>query len=42
MEAVDLLQHFAEKLHALTREYPDRSNTRIKDLADLCCSSRLG
>ncbi|MGH4000554.1 MAG: nucleotidyl transferase AbiEii/AbiGii toxin family protein [Pseudonocardiaceae bacterium] len=35
IEAVDRLQHFAEKLHALTREYPDRSNTRIKDLADL-------
>jgi hypothetical protein len=35
IEAVDRLQHFVEKLHALTREYPDRSNTRIKDLADL-------
>lgn len=35
IEAIDRLQHFAEKLHALTREYPDRSNTRIKDLADL-------
>lgn len=35
IEAVDRLQHFAEKLHALTREYPNRSNTRIKDLADL-------
>ena len=28
-------QHFAEKLHALTREYGDRPNTRIKDLVDL-------
>ncbi|MGH3772252.1 MAG: nucleotidyl transferase AbiEii/AbiGii toxin family protein [Pseudonocardiaceae bacterium] len=35
IETVDRLQHFAEKLHALTREYPDRLNTRIKDLADL-------
>jgi hypothetical protein len=35
IEAVDRRQHFAEKLHALTREYPDRSNTRIKDLVDL-------
>jgi Nucleotidyl transferase AbiEii toxin, Type IV TA system len=35
IEAVDRRQHFAEKLHALTRLYPDRSNTRIKDLVDL-------
>lgn len=35
IEAVDRRQHFAEKLHALTRDYGDRSNTRIKDLADL-------
>jgi predicted nucleotidyltransferase component of viral defense system len=35
IEAVDRRQHFAEKLHALTREYPDRANTRIKDLVDL-------
>ncbi|GAA0623795.1 nucleotidyl transferase AbiEii/AbiGii toxin family protein [Streptomyces crystallinus] len=35
IEAVDRRQHFAEKLHALTREYGDRPNTRVKDLADL-------
>lgn len=28
-------QHFAEKLHALTRDYGDRPNTRTKDLVDL-------
>jgi predicted nucleotidyltransferase component of viral defense system len=28
-------QHFAEKLHALTRPYPGRVNTRVRDLADL-------
>jgi hypothetical protein len=35
IEAVDRRQHFAEKLHALTRDYGDRPNTRIKDLVDL-------
>lgn len=35
IEAVDPRQHFAEKLHALTRDYGNRPNTRIKDLADL-------
>ncbi|MGH3546663.1 MAG: nucleotidyl transferase AbiEii/AbiGii toxin family protein [Pseudonocardiaceae bacterium] len=29
------LSVFAEKLHALTRDYGDRPNTRIKDLVDL-------
>lgn len=33
--AVDRRQHFAEKLHALTRDYGDRENTRVKDLLDL-------
>jgi hypothetical protein len=28
-------QHFAEKLHALTREHADRINTRVRDLVDL-------
>jgi hypothetical protein len=28
-------QHFAEKLHALTREHGDRINTRVRDLVDL-------
>lgn len=35
VEAVDRRQHFAEKLHALTRDYGDRPSTRVKDLADL-------
>ena len=35
VEVVDLRQHFAEKLHALTRDYGDRPNTRVKDLPDL-------
>jgi hypothetical protein len=33
--AVDLYQHFAEKLHALLRDYDDRPSSRVKDLADL-------
>lgn len=35
IDAVDQRQHFAEKLHALTRDYGDRPNTRVKDLVDL-------
>ena len=35
IETVSTEQHFAEKLHALTRDYGDRPNTRIKDLIDL-------
>ncbi|MFD3706395.1 nucleotidyl transferase AbiEii/AbiGii toxin family protein [Nocardia sp. NPDC058658] len=35
IEAVDRHQHFAEKLHALTRDYGHRPNTRVKDLVDL-------
>ncbi|HET8659513.1 MAG TPA: nucleotidyl transferase AbiEii/AbiGii toxin family protein [Micromonosporaceae bacterium] len=35
IEAVDRRQHFAEKIHALTRDYGDRPNTRVKDLVDL-------
>lgn len=35
IEAVDRRQHFAEKLHAFTRDYGDRPNTRVKDLVDL-------
>jgi hypothetical protein len=33
--AVDLNQHFAEKLHAMVRQYGERPSTRVKDLADL-------
>lgn len=35
VEVVDPAQHFAEKLHALTRSYGARPNTRVRDLADL-------
>ena len=35
IEVVDRAQHFAEKLHALTRAYADHPNTRVKDLVDL-------
>jgi Nucleotidyl transferase AbiEii toxin, Type IV TA system len=35
VEVVAPGQHFAEKLHALTRRYPGRENTRVRDLADL-------
>jgi hypothetical protein len=35
VEAVAAPQHFAEKLHALTRPYGDRQNTRVRDLVDL-------
>lgn len=34
METVAPAQHFAEKLHALTRDY-GRPNTRVRDLVDL-------
>lgn len=33
--AVDLNQHFAEKLHAMVRVYDDRPSSRVKDLADV-------
>lgn len=35
IESADRRQHFAEKLHALTRDYGSRPNTRVKDLVDL-------
>jgi hypothetical protein len=35
IESADRSQHFAEKLHALTRDYDLRPNTRVKDLVDL-------
>ncbi|MGH3292306.1 MAG: nucleotidyl transferase AbiEii/AbiGii toxin family protein [Trebonia sp.] len=35
IESADCRQHFAEKLHALTRDYGLRPNTRVKDLVDL-------
>jgi hypothetical protein len=35
VEVVDRAQHFAEKLHALTRPYASGASTRVRDLADL-------
>ena len=35
VEIIDRNQHFAEKLHALTRTYGERPNTRTRDLVDL-------
>ena len=35
IEVVDRSQHFAEKLHALTRTYSSRPSTRVRDLVDL-------
>ncbi len=35
-------QHVAEKIHALTRPYEDRINTRVKDLADIILLLNLG
>jgi predicted nucleotidyltransferase component of viral defense system len=35
VDVVNSSQHFAEKLHAYTRDYGARGNTRVKDLPDL-------
>lgn len=35
IEAADVAQQFAEKLHAMTRPWDNRDNTRVKDLADM-------
>jgi hypothetical protein len=35
VEIVDPGQHFAEKVHAFTRTYGDRPNTRVRDLPDM-------
>jgi predicted nucleotidyltransferase component of viral defense system len=35
IRATSPAQHFAEKVHALTRPFNDRVNTRVKDLADI-------
>lgn len=35
VEVVDPEQHFAEKVHAFTRSYGDRPNTRVRDLPDM-------
>lgn len=35
VEVITRTRHFAEKLHALTREYGNRENSRVRDLPDL-------
>jgi Nucleotidyl transferase AbiEii toxin, Type IV TA system len=35
VEVVDPAQHFAEKMHAFTRAYGERPNSRVRDLPDL-------
>ena len=35
VEVVDRRQHFAEKLHAYTRDYGERPNSRVRDLPDM-------
>lgn len=35
VEVVDRTQHFAEKLHALTRTYAGGASTRVRDLVDI-------
>lgn len=35
VEAADVAQQFAEKIHAMSRPWDDRDNTRVKDLADM-------
>lgn len=35
IEVASTSQHFAEKLHALTRDYGQHPNTRVRDLVDL-------
>lgn len=42
MTTVNLSQHAAEKLHALTRQYGDRPNSRVKDLVDLTLLHEAG
>lgn len=35
VDVVDLHRHAAEKLHAMLRDFGDRDNSRVRDLADL-------
>lgn len=35
VEIVDVNRHAAEKLHAMSRDYGDRENSRVRDLVDL-------
>jgi hypothetical protein len=42
IRATSRAQHLAEKVHALTRPFDDRINTRVKDLADIMLLIDLG
>ena len=42
IRATSRAQHLAEKIHALTRPFDDRINTRVKDLADIILLMNLG
>jgi hypothetical protein len=42
IRATSRAQHLAEKIHALTRPFDDRINTRVKDLADIMLLMNLG
>lgn len=35
IEIIDVNRHAAEKLHAMTRDFGDRENTRVRDLLDV-------
>ncbi len=35
IEIIDVHRHAAEKYHALARQFPDRKNTRVRDLVDV-------
>lgn len=42
IRATSHAQHLAEKVHALTRPFDDRVNTRVKDLVDIMLLMTLG
>lgn len=42
IRAISQVQHWAEKVHALTRPFEDRINTRVKDLTDILLLLNLG
>ncbi len=35
LPSINIAQHFAEKIHAYTYSYGEKTNTRVKDLVDL-------
>ena len=42
IRATSRAQHLAEKVHALTRPFDDRINTRVKDLVDIMLLMNMG